>query len=71
MLDNIVMSRLYRPGSVARSQAKGQCRPSGSAFSALFPLCGPEVAYVSKSGGMSNELASCLLLRRAAKLCRY
>jgi hypothetical protein len=33
MLDNIVMSKLFRPGSVA---------------------------YVSKSGGMSNELVSLL-----------
>ena len=42
MLDNVVMSRLYRPGSV---------------WASSIAAAPPEVAYVSKSGGMSNELA--------------
>lgn len=74
MLDNVVMSRLYRPGSVSEpssfvvflSQVNvhmtvrlrdifGTLQLSDYQLTRCVMLL-PEVAYVSKSGGMSNEL---------------
>ena len=47
MLDNILMSKLYRPG---RYIAIVSVKPERELF------CRFSVAYVSRSGGMSNEL---------------
>ena len=74
MLDNVVMSRLYRPGSVSEPSSFvvfllqvnvhmtirlrdifGALQLSDYQLARCVMLL-PEVAYVSKSGGMSNEL---------------
>ena len=57
MLDNIIRSKLYRPGSVVRKQKdqKFTFREKKMKIKYIYYALFPQ-AYVSRSGGMSNEL---------------